>query len=228
MIVIGCPVRNRAWVLPEYLQAISAIDWPDKRYLFVENNSTDGTRKLLQRFSPGPLSSMYDHHPDNPPDHRRGWCAKDDQHAYLAKVRNYFLYMFHFTNAEYLLSIDSDIIASPDILQKLMPLANQQTIVGAAVSNIPGKPLDGNTAGNFMFLSNGKAHHPMSHKLSGLLRVDVVGACYLIPRAVLEAGVRYEAHPQGEDVAFCMNAIAKGFKMIVNLDCKPEHRMTEV
>jgi GT2 family glycosyltransferase len=67
--------------------------------------------------------------------------------------------------------------------------------------------------------------HPAEYPVSVIMDVDVIGACYLIPRKAFEDGVRYDQHAQGEDVAFCEQAKNKGYRLIVNMDCQPQHRM---
>ena len=115
----------------------------------------------------------------------------------------------------------------PDILRVLLPLANERTIVAAGISNIAGQPLDGRVCGNFMASQGGVLIHPTSYPLAGVIDVDVVGACYLIPRLVLEAGVRYGPHPQGEDLKFCDAAKERGARILVSFDTRPSHRMVE-
>jgi GT2 family glycosyltransferase len=226
-IAIGCPVRNRAWVLPGYLKALDAIDYPDKQYIFYENDSTDISADILRDFiheHPNTWAeSIYN---VSKPEHTRaGYSANN--YGHLANIRNHFIDMFLCGDADYLLSIDSDIIVPPDTIAKLLPLADNKTIVGAAISNIPGRDLDGHVPGNFMISQGDTIIHPPEYPITGTVGVDVVGAVYLMPRKVLEDGVRYGAHWQGEDVAFCQQAKDKGYKLLVNMDCRPEHRMVE-
>jgi len=225
LIAIGAPVRNRAWILPEYLAALLKIDYPDKRFIFLENNSIDATPGILLKF-------RLMHGADlgiiagKAPGHRRKEYNAN-QYSHLANIRNQFIDMFLKTDADYLLSVDSDIIVPADILQKLLPLSDDKTIVAAAISNIPDKPLDGHVPGNFMVKRNGVIMHPPEYSLTGTMDVDVTGAVYLIPRTVLEAGVRYGADAQGEDLAWCKQSKEKGFRLVVDMDCRPDHRMVE-
>ena len=238
-VAIGCPVRNRGWILPEYLAALNNIDYGNKFYLFIENDSEDKSREHLYDFA---LNLLYKYGFEETsgnilianessnhaiPSHTRtGYNA--NQYGHLAELRNKFIDMFLQTDAEYLLSVDSDVIVPPDIIAKLLPFADDKTIVGAAISNIPDVPLDGHTPGNFMLNDSGVIKHPAEYKLTGIMDVDVIGACYLIPRKTLVEGIRYASHWQGEDVPFCQQAKARGYKMFVNMDCKPDHRMVEI
>lgn len=245
LVAIGCPVRNRAWVLPEYLAAMEAIKHDPKRYLFLldgaweeEYGRDDGTAQILDKWTPpgsdcldrvdrnGALFVFDEPRSQSAPGHARGEYGRDG-YAHMAAVRNRWIDLLPFTGAEYLLSVDSDVIVPPDILQRLLPLADERTIVAAAISNIAGRELDGQIPGNFLTDQDGLLLHPPSYPLTGVLEVAVTGACCLYPRALFEAGVRFGPHHQGEDAALCLAARAAGFRLLVNLDCKAEHRMVE-
>ncbi|MCE5285757.1 MAG: glycosyltransferase [Pelosinus sp.] len=226
-IAIGCPVRNRAWVLPDYLAALDTVSYKEKEYLFLLNNSTDTSKTILQQFLKTRQGQWQERVDEEVPGYRRGeYNANHFRH--LAFIRNTFINMFlQSTSCQFLLSIDSDIIVPPDIISKLLALANNETIVAAAICNIPGRQLDGRMPGNFMINLNGCIQHPPTYPLAGTMKADVIGAVYLIPRNVLENNIRYASHPQGEDVGFCLAANAKGYKLLINLDAKCEHRMIE-
>jgi len=226
MIVIGGPVRNRAWN-PEYLKALRDLDYPDKAFLFLENDSTDATLSILRQFASEWGARVVSESFPGPGHHRGEYNT--DSYARLAAVRNRFVELFLESDAEYLFSVDSDVIVPPDILTRLLAIAerDEKVIVGAAICNVAGCQLDGRVAGNFMIKKADQIIHPPKYPLAGVIDVDVIGACYLIPRQVFENGVRYGAHMQGEDIAFCLVASDKGYRMKVLLDSNCEHRMEE-
>jgi GT2 family glycosyltransferase len=222
-VAIGCVVRDRGWILDEYLQALTRIDYTNKLYIFLENDSKDDTKELLNNVSLDGPKLIYSIETGSPYGERDMHSV--DMFSNLAYIRNRFAELFLNTDAEYLLSVDSDILVPRNILKKLM-LGDRRLIIGAAISNIPSAVLDGKTNGNFM-IQYGPACfiHPPQYPLTGCMEVDVIGAVYLIPRQVLESGVRYAQHPQGEDIAFCTQAKEKGYRMQVMLDLICEHRM---
>lgn len=224
-VAIGCVVRDRAWILPEYLQALQQISYPNKLYLFLENDSSDNTRKILEYAALDAEKIVDSINTGSPDGIRKRHSAQ--QFANLAFLRNRFVELFLETDADYLLSVDSDIIVPPHIVARLMS-GNKNLIVSAAISNIPGKRLDGKTAGNFMIYQNGILIHPPQYPLQGHMDVDLTGAVYLIPRQALEDGVRYGPHPVGEDAAFCFQAKEKGYSLRVILDLECDHRMNKV
>jgi len=60
-----------------------------------------------------------------------------------------------------------------------------------------------------------------------LTEVDMTGAAYLIDCRVLDAGVKYGFHHQGEDCFFCAMAQEKGFKIYCDYTIKADHIMDE-
>lgn len=259
-VAVGCPVRNRAWILPEYLAALKllAIHGDDIQFCFLVNNSTDDSCKIIYEWMDenrvigklvkDDLWKGFERWGIKPfvPGHKRGEYGKNS-YAYMAEVRNRFLEVFMETEADYLFSVDSDIIVNPGTLKALLGTAQRfacdcsgycpgcppkKDIVAAAISNINGFPYNDSVAANFMFDNSGALHHwkiengvRQKHPTSGTFEVAVNGACVLIPRLAIELGVRYGPHPQGEDTDFCLNAKREGFKLWVNADTRPSHRM---
>jgi GT2 family glycosyltransferase len=223
-VAVGCIVRDRAWILPEYLHALNHITYANKMYLFLENDSRDNTLEILQSTPFDAPKIIHSLQTGCPYGERINRSANNFSN--LAYVRNQFIELFLQTNADYLLSVDSDIIVPPELLIKLMR-EKENTIVGAAISNIPNVPLDGRTPGNFQIECNGWFIHPPFYPLEEPMDVDVIGAVYLIPRKALAEGIRYGPHLLGEDLPFCLQAKAKGYRMRVLLDVICEHRMNE-
>lgn len=224
-VAIGCVVRDRAWILPEYLQALQQISYPNKLYFFLENDSSDSTGKILEEAVLDAEKIVHSVNTRSP----HGTREQHSTHhfANLAFLRNRFVELFLETDADYLLSVDSDIIVPPHILARLMS-GNKNLIISAAISNIPGTRLDGKSPGNFLIYQNGIFIHPPRYPLQGHMDVDLTGAVYLIPRQGLEDGLRYGPHPMGEDTPFCIQAKEKGYTLRVILDLECDHRMNKV
>ena len=123
---------------------------------------------------------------------------------------------------DYLFSVDTDLVLHPDTLMEL--LAAGKDIVSE------------------LFWTNGWCNAWMYDQSSGmdshwvepgLYQVGMTGACILISRRVLEAGVDYSAIPNirkclwGEDRHFCIRAACAGFTLWTDTHCPPEHLYTE-
>lgn len=226
-IIIGCPYRNRDFVLERYFKHLSEIEYDNKEYVFLLNDDLNSNTGLVKRFLGDEKVKVYKHISKGniPSETRKEYNRNGYEH--LAYIRNLFLEKFLKTDGEYLLSIDSDILVPSNIVKQLLYYANQYTIVGAAISNIENKPMDGHVPTNFMHYIGDNLTHFSDYPMHGVLDVDLTGAVYLIPRGLIEQGCRYGADRQGEDIPFCRYAKKHGYKILVNLDCKPEHIMSK-
>lgn len=218
-VMVGCPVRDRAWILPRYLAHLCRLRYPREllSLCFVVNDSTDGTHDLLQQFAEAHRG-----------EYRRVKLVVFDQGAIkdarrrdvrlqifstLASARNRLLE--ELTDEDYLFSVDSDVLVPPEALAAL--LACRKDIVAARVWNDRAR-----TAPNFLCRGSRWYLHPATFPEHELFEVDVTGAVYLLSREVARQ-VRYGYHPQGEDVYFSEQARKAGFRLWVNPEVHCEH-----
>ena len=123
---------------------------------------------------------------------------------------------------DYLFSVDTDLVLKPETLATL--LAADKDIVSE------------------LFWTNGWCNAWMCDqsagmsekwKTPGLYQVGMTGACMLVKRRVLEAGVDYLPIPNivkclwGEDRHFCIKAAVMGFELWTDSHCPPDHLYTE-
>ncbi len=224
-VFIGCPVRNRGWILPHYLEALKGLDYNHKKieYCFIVNNSTDDTLDILQNFchrTSSPVKIVSHDLPGNNK-YRRGYYNL----AHLAILRNILLNEFLKSNADYLFSVDSDIILPSHALRAL-----QETdcdIVSALVCN-------GHEIGDTSFYNilnrrlDGRYEYVRNFPAEEIFEVDCTGAAYLIKREVIEKHqVRYSAAYGSEDIGFCKEAKAKGLRICCNPGVRARHEMIE-
>lgn len=233
-IAIGSPIKNRAWILPEHLKSLENINWDNKQYIFMPNNCSDNTIPILKDFQSKNSNTSIKilDTKEHVSEERTSYYLNNYSH--LADMRNLFIEFFltdeSCKDAEYLLSIDCDIIAIPETLKLLYKYSKPNKIIGAAISNLPNKKLDGKVNSNFMKRSFGNTFmHLQRYPLNGILQVDMVGAISLIPRKLLEIMYNkdkeiYKPHNQGEDLGFALN-VPNGTEFYVNMDCKCEHKM---
>lgn len=223
-VMIGCPVRNRAWILPLYLKALDNMDYPQhyREYCFIVNNSIDNTEALLREFalnSPARVKIEIVNFED-----AGGFIRGEYRFKKLAYLRNILLNQFMLSDCTYLFSVDSDILVPPHALSAL--ISHQCDIVSALVPN-------GHILGDdkvFNILSRDKKGHYIHIKdfpLDKIFAVDVTGAAYLINKRVIkEGGVRYSAAGGAEDIGFCEEAKSRGFKIYCDPRIKCEHVMS--
>lgn len=224
-IMIGCPVRNRGWILPDYLQCLQEIDYPkDKmRFCFIVNDSVDDTEAILAKFcqrSPS-LVEIINTTQSNAGGHLRG----EYRLARLAELRNMLLERLYQSGCDYLLSVDSDILVPPDIINKL--LSRNCLIISALVCN--GHHINDETIYNVMKKHpSGHYRHMKDFPRDNIFRTDVTGAAYLIHRDVVaEYKVYYSAEKGAEDIGFCEEAQACNIPIFCDGTIECQHIMNE-
>ena len=220
-ILIGCPVRNRAWILPEYLRHIESLEYP-KEFItccFIINDSADKTKDILSKWQSenyskyesikiieinfGNGNDMGESGYGRQNDKKKYACRKKVIIPTLAILRNRLLEEAREGNYDYFFSIDSDILVNPDILNKLIETG--KGIVAGLVHN-------GEVEYNFLQFS-GKSRKFLPDKL---FEVKTTGAVVLISSKVFNnENIQYGNNSKGEDVDFCESARQQGFKSYV-------------
>ena len=187
-------------------------------------NSTDATYDIVKEF--------LDTHQD---EYRKTilWKKKvlkgkqDDQtrfrrdYALFSIVRNTYLKRILREEWDYFYSIDSDVLVPSDSLTRL--LSHDKDVISALIHN---GVFQGSDYYNVYKLVDGVYRTFQTKYLDQQtqpIRVDVTGACYLIKREVLDAGVRYSYFYQGEDGGFCESATQKGFTLWNDPTIRPIH-----
>lgn len=236
-VLIGCPLRNSEKTLPHYLRALMDQSYPKDmvEFCFILNDCKDHSKEILTDFvlsHPEVDATVIEVEIPGPHYFRTTKDANVKSFARLAKIRNRLLGLFIKSNAEFLLSIDSDIIMSkrtylPRLVQHNLPL------VAGFIRNDYHMEELGKLKRAFNVLNWSEDHRMYRHCFffkDGLNECDFTGAVILIRRDVIESGVRYdEINPggQGEDQSFCEAAKSKGFKIYVDTQVKCYHAMTE-
>ena len=228
------PVRNRQFVISYFLDCIKNLDYPKHliSIITILNDSTDNSEQILKQFKQSHQNDykqikIITHNLSAPTDSRIG--SREEIYKTLYKVRNLLL---QHCESEYIFSIDSDILCKPDTLKRL--LSAKKDIISALIYN-------GKTYGsyvnepefkytNVMNKVNGvykhfsKRHNPEKYFIDEVVQVDMTGAIYLFSNKVAKT-VKYGFHKNGEDLAFCQSAQAKGFKLYCNINLWQNHIM---
>lgn len=126
---------------------------------------------------------------------------------------------------DYWWSIDTDIVLHPMTLKALLD-ADKDIVSEIFWSKDPG----GYEWCNAWMRDRYSGTEPQFHT-PGLYQVGMTGACTLVKRKVLEAGVNYDFLPNltiwGEDRHFCIRAAAHRFEMWVDTHYPATHLFTE-
>lgn len=222
-IMLFTPIKNRGWVLPEFLEGIYNLDYPkDKiRVVFILNDSSDASESYVKqwkhKYEQEYLGIDVVIYNINAPDDKRNQRRLNSFYSYLAVIRNHGLHQLR--NEDYVFSVDSDIILKPNTLKQL--ISHKKDIVASLVPNNIAE-----TVFNILdWNSQDVAKHISNIPENKLIEVGFTGACYIINSRVINAGVRYGYHIQGEDGYFCKMALERGFKLYCDTSLKQIHKM---
>ena len=107
LVTVGLLTYNRAWSLPEVLEALAAVDYDPKllRLVFVDRNSTDGTRGIIDGFV-AERGGEYESVEVVPSD------------AGIPGARN--ICIAKAAGTGYLFFLDSDVVPGPEVLRRLL------------------------------------------------------------------------------------------------------------
>lgn len=220
-VMIGCPVRNRAWILPDYLNHLLRLDYPVERlqYCFIVNDCTDDTETILKSFADHrPVRLVYDNS-----SRPGGWRRGSYRFVRLAHLRNRLLEAFLESPCEYLFSVDSDILVPRSSLRQLV--SDQVDVVSALVCN--GEEIGDRRFFNIFTDQRGRVLPIRDFPANRLFQVDCTGAACLISRRVVSSGARYVGHWESEDIGFCRQVKRLGFSIFCNSGIPCRHIMQE-
>lgn len=239
-ILIASPIHKPMKIVEEFLNSLKRLEHEDVNvsYCFIDDNEDEQSSELIKKFALEndnvkllevfniPLVSDWEKG-----DHSWSGNKIDKITALKNQIIDYFLK----GDYTHIFFIDSDLVLHPRSLKSL--LESNKDIV----SNIFWTKWQENTDAlpqvwlkDFYTLYNAHMLYPKSEqearketaeflaslRVPGVYRVGGLGACTLIRRGVLEAGVNfspiYNISFWGEDRSFCIRAVAYGFELYVN------------
>ncbi|MHB0943253.1 glycosyltransferase family protein [Paenibacillus sp. ALE1] len=235
-ITIASPIRNRAWILPLYLEHIKNIEYPKNKIelLFVVNDSQDESLNILVEFKK--LHHEYkkiqiEKYNRNVPEDKRDLSTRNNYvYTHLSILKNYVMTK---ARTDRLLFVDSDILVQPDIINNLLK-SNKDIISGLIwngyIANVDKPYLYPNIMkiteqGMYKHIVNSYVKKAPSLSSSFLIGVDLTGAVIMLSRKVYKS-VKYGFHSQGEDAYFCKMAQDKGFELFCDLSVFSNHIMS--
>jgi len=250
-ILISCPVCNRGWILPHYLEHIYNIDY-DKKLIdiyWVVNNSTDSSLDLLKDFKEkykleynNIIIDIYNGK-KNFKDDRVTAIREKFTYDWLSELRNRILKKCYSNDYDYLFSCDSDILVPRDVLKSLLS-HNKDYVAGLIYNGYLFTPPDEakdydpiinaykypnilkKVEGGYMHIVNYKVKNPTLNQKGTLIETDFTGAIFLASKDVCSI-MKYAWHKQGEDCPASETAIKAGFKLYCDVSCYSQHMMNQ-
>lgn len=211
-IVVGCPIRNRAWIFPEWLEHVRiAFDVAGVTPTWVFNiglnraGQDDGTQRMateLFREENGMWTETYE--PDHPVE-RTQWTG--ERYHHMVVYRNQLLSLVQAMTPDYFFSVDSDILLHPGALAVLLDSIDRRGF---------------DAVGGKTYLSTGSKHittyanHAPSGGLQrqdqmGTFPVQIIMAIKLMNPAAYQIPYAYDKF--GEDIGWSDNARNAGLKL---------------
>lgn len=251
-ILIGFPCRDRAWVLPYFLEKIYNIDY-DKKLIDIYciiNNSKDDSLEIIKGFK-----EKYEHEYNSIKivvKNNSKYSMKDERkhsvrqlmYHWLSDLRNSIVKKCIDLNCDYLFSVDTDILVPSDILKRLV--SHKKDYVSSIIYNgYHYRPvgcdkdydtiqmaykfpniLKKNEIGTYTHIVNSRVKNPNKNTLGHLIEVDFTGAVFLVSNEVCKVA-RFGWDNQGEDEVFCRSAKQNGFKLFCDVSLYSQHMMND-
>lgn len=211
--------------MPRYLQHIENLNYPKENlaFHFLVNDSTDESKQILEDWKEEKdileqyryitISEVNLNYPSDPGETSQHRTAthqnkrEDWSYHSLSFFRNMLLDLATLDkNTDFLFSVDSDILLTESILNKL--LGSEKDIVAGMVVN---------GYRHYNFIHNPPFRHDRMYlPPNDVFKVRVTGACILISRKVFSnKNIRYFFTGSGEDEGFCATARNEGFNSFV-------------
>jgi len=212
-IIVGCPISDRAWILPRYLECVHAqvVD-ADIELLFHCGKSSDNTEEIIKNSNAKKLLSNDIGIGSN----KRTWNM--NRYKLMAGLRNRLLEEICRLDPDYYFSLDSDILIPEDCVARL--LAREKDAISPLMSMIPN-----GMCPNVMTFRENSAYRKKSYMFDGKpMKADVIMAAVLMNRRFYRK-VRYREHKLGEDVGWSFDARDKGFELWLDPSIKVRHVM---
>lgn len=255
-ILVGSPIRRKPAILRHFLDGLADLDRYEGGldFAFIDDNDDDESRAILRDWDP-PVGRGIIVEPkgfDRPAfvaqeDGSHGWNAT--LAARVASFRNHLLQMGKEGDYEGVFLVDSDLVLRPDTLRWLT--AAEKDIVAEAFWTqffksdwtVPNAWAWGECRLFFVDATEDPRNFTEEEihrrirawfseiRVPGLHEVAGTGACILISRAVIDAGVDYTPVPRlgwwGEDRFFQVRSAVAGFSTWLDTHCPPLHLYRE-
>ena len=234
-VFFGVPIRNRAWILPKYLDAFLHMDYPKEliSVFFLVNDSQDATFKICELFkkryntlyrSIELLEFTYEAAID------RRSTGTEALYPHFARLKNVVRGAFINSRCDYWLQVDSD---SPVEKNTLKQLLRHKVHYVAGTCNVD-RNLQGKTLSNVMRLQKGSiskydrvTYAEMGKLKDGeLLKVDWVGGIVLMSRTLAERCCYNVIEKEHNDtLGLCRIAQRLGYSIYVDPSVYLKHYM---
>ena len=227
-VMIAAPVHEKEHIFREYLNSLDNLqvpeDWIIDRF-FILNNCEE----LIPMVEGNSLYAIFntkDSYTKDEITHR--WT--DNLVGQVAGMKNSIIEYFLQHDYDYLFFVDSDLVLHPMTLLQLYQ-ADKDIIAEVFWTKWEPDAPERPNAWDYNTYSFRHERRIEEWKTPGIYAVGMTGACTLIKRKVLEAGVNfdriYNLDFWGEDRSFCIRAAVHGFGIWLDTHFPPVHLYRE-
>lgn len=231
-IFFGVPIRNRSWILPEYLKGFLSLNYPKSLItaFFLVNDSEDDTLIQLVDFK-----TKYKDRYNGIYITNQVWGMPEGDrnsitirlYSHYAKLKNYVKEKFKESGCNYWLQIDSDSPCKPDTLEKLLR-HRKEYVCGICNVSRQEKQLS-----NVMTLQGAEIIRATFEELKAvpagqLFEAEWVGGIALIKWSVAISCEYKVIDPRRDDTfGFCQDIKMLGKKVFVDPEVELKHYMSK-
>lgn len=216
-VAVGCPVRNRAWILPDYIEHVRAaffLAGLEPYWVFNigsgPNGMDDGTRHIVtDLYKEGQGVWTESTEPDIPKE--RAWNY--ERYEQMAAYRNQLLSLVRYSKADYFLSLDSDILIHPsalvcllDTIQNSRPQSAESYGAVGGKAYLSERSADITTFGEIH--ASGSGSGIRRRDSDGVFQTQILMAIKLMSPAAYN--IDYTAHALGEDIGWSLACAKAG------------------
>ncbi len=221
-LAIGCPIYERAWILPTWLDSIKEwqtdIAWVDIELVFVTTPGEDETADIIAGVDWAPVHTY--EMLEGTHSTERNWGHKERLNTMVA-LREALRREVAVIEPDLFFSLDSDIIPHYEGLHPLTDAINEGFDAVAALAYLSA---NGTHITNAFYMDR---HVPRRIKVYNALQpADVLCAAVLMTPEVFTS-VPYEYDRLGEDIGWSRNAREAGFKLGIDTSVQFKHVMSE-
>jgi hypothetical protein len=196
----GCPVAERAWVIPDYFAAIARQTVRPDAFVFVVSNSPrDDTARALRRGGLELEIPTQIIHDDSKPHIRQD----GSRFVTLARLRNALL---DEVDSDVFMSLDSDVLLGPDdTIERLLGHLDNCDLIAPRCSLHPDSDSHAVNAG--LWIESGdeiNRRWARASVVGGVSEIDIPMAAWMA-RTKAIAPCRYRFHESGEDLGFAQD-----------------------
>lgn len=211
-LVIGCPVKDRTWILPHFLDAAKEAaerSGMSYKFVFVLGRPTRGVDNdqdvILGHWGPheDAPSLRFEYSKNVSEGYRRDWNMK--RYVEMSRHRNLLLQAVREEQPDFFLSLDSDIIVHPELINSFMRDVDKFDAIGGRAYMTTSRT-DFPSIG--VFDRQGRMRRPDGDNIR---RADVIMAVkFMTPRAYK---IDYKPDRLGEDIGWSANAVDAGLTL---------------